>query len=404
MPSFRMLRPFAFSVALCLAAGLAHGAPSHIYLTYSGAPETSIDINIILPSQVDSVTVHYDTAGHGDDAAAYGSTVEATYVQSAMELSDRRSLYVAALQDLKPGTEYHFLVTEKKYGPSTPRAFRTLPGGTAPLRFVNGGDMGTEEFVVPLLALAGKTNPDFAVIGGDIAYVNGLLGGFATWDKWLEQWDACMVTTDGRMIPIVTAIGNHETNRYVTADPNLNAPWYSSLFGRQGEHVYYTRHFGDNLVLFSLDSGHLVPHGGAQTAWLEAEMKANQGVKYKFAAYHVPLYPAHRPYDGEASAEGRTNWGPLFDTYGLTVGMEHHDHVLKRTKPLIGGKVADRGTVFIGDGCFGRAPREIDPQPRWYNEVEGSVAHFWLVDVSDAGLAFKAIDSEGVTRDEFSLP
>ena len=83
--------------------------------------------------------------------------------------------------------------------------------------------------------------------------------------------------------------------------------------------------------------------------------------------------------------------------------MEHHDHVLKRTKPLKGGKVAEAGTVFIGDGCFGRGAREIDPEPRWYNEIEGSIPHFWVVDVADSGLDFRAIDHEGGTRDQFSL-
>tara|TARA_R110001592_G_scaffold24159_1_gene93702 strand:- start:653 stop:1867 length:1215 start_codon:yes stop_codon:yes gene_type:complete len=383
---------------------IAHAAPSHIFLTYSGAPESSVDINIILPRQVDGVFVYYDTADQGDVTEKYTFIVKAHYIPTPMELSDGRVMYVARITDLKPGTDYSFLVDEKKYGASSLRKFRTLPGCTAPLRFVNGGDMGVADYIEPLLTLAAKTDPDFAVIGGDIAYVNGLLGGYANWDSWLKNWDDMMVTTDGRMIPIVTAIGNHETNRYATGDLALNAPWYSSLFGRQGEHVYYSRHFGDNLILFSLDSGHTVPHDGAQAEWLAGEMKANAAVKYKFAAYHIPLYPAHRAYEGSGSAAGRAAWGGLFDEYGLTVGLEHHDHVLKRTKPLRGGEVVEQGTVFIGDGCFGRGAREIDPQPRWYNAVEGSIPHFWVVNVRDSGLSFKAIDFEGITRDEFTLP
>jgi len=398
------LRSLALATMVCMVAGLAHGAPRHIYLTYSGAPETSIDINIVFPrGQAKSMTLHYDVVPRGDDPSAYAHTAEAVYHPTTMELSDRRSMYVVALTDLKPGTDYHFLVTEES-GNSTPRKFRTLPGGTAPLRFVNGGDMSADESMAPLLALAAKNDPDFVVIGGDIAYVNGLLGGYAQWDQWLDNWDQAMVTSDGRMVPMVTAIGNHETNRYPTEDHNLRAPWYMSFFGRQGDNIYYTRHFGDNLVLFLLDTGHLVPHDGAQKAWLESEMKKNQGVKYKFAAYHVPLYPAHRPFDGGGSVAGRTHWGPIFDQYGLTVGLEHHDHVLKRTKPLKGGEIDEQGTVYIGDGCFGRSARTIDPEPRWYNHLEGSVVHFWVVDVTDEGLAFKAIDDQGNTRDEFTLP
>jgi len=118
----------------------------------------------------------------------------------------------------------------------------------------------------------------------------------------------------------------------------------------------------------------------------------------------VPLYPTHRPYDGDRSKDGRTYWGPLFDKYGLTVGFEHHDHVFKRSKPLKNNQVVDRGTVYVGDGTFGVDPRKVDPTPRWYNEKEGSIAHFWVVDVRPEGLSLKAIDEDGATVDAFTLP
>jgi len=386
-----------------LACALSGAEPLHVYLTYSDAPETSIDINIILPRDSEAVEVHFDTAPHAEPGE-YANHVPAQYVQTPMELSDRRTLYVVALKELTPGTVYHFMTTDEQTGASTPRSFRTLPGGNAPIRFVNGGDMGVDGAVLPLLGLAGKQDPDFGLIGGDIAYVNGLLGGFATWDQWLKNWGELMVTTDGRMIPIVAAIGNHETNRYNTEDTDLRAPWYTSLFGRQGDDIFYSRKFGDNIAFFLMDSGHLRQHGGAQTEWLAAELEKYKDVKYKFAAYHIPLYPAHRPYDGEGSALGRVHWGPLFDQYALTVGFEHHDHVMKRTKPLRNGQVVEQGTIFVGDGCFGRGPRTIDAEPRWYNQVESATAHFWVVDVADDKISLKAIDPEGTVLDELTLP
>ena len=377
--------------------------PKHIYLTYSDAPETTIDINVILDEREGDVDVHYDTKPHEGNVEDYAHHVTATYMPTLMEISDRRALYVATLTGLAPGTEYYFTAGEKEHGMSRERKFRTLPGGDEPLRFVTGGDMGVEEFAVPLLTLAGKENPDFGIIGGDLAYVNGLLGWYGIWDQWLKNWDEHMVTTDGRMIPIVTAIGNHETNRYESPRQDLRSPWYMGLFGRQGDNVYYSRMFGDSMVLFALDSGHLVTHE-EQVPWLEREMAKHQDVKYKFAVYHVPLYPAHRDYEGYGSQMGRQHWLPVFDHYGLTVGMENHDHVFKRTKPLKTNEVVEKGTVFIGDGCFGREPRTIDPQPRWYNEKEASEAHFWVVDVAKEGLDLKAIDDQGNEIDAFGLP
>lgn len=399
---WRNLLRVAFVQAVVCGAAIAE--PLHVYLTYSGAPETSIDINIQTQDKVPAVDVYYDTVPRGGDPKAYGSHVTATYIQTTMELSDRRALYVAAIKDLKPGTEYYFVAGEGKYGLTKERKFRTLPGGEAPFRFVDGGDMGPDGLVIPLLTLAGKQDPDFGVIGGDIAYVNGLLGGFATWDKWLNNWDQLMVTTDGRMVPIMTAIGNHEVNRYTSTDFSLRSPWYTGLFGRQGENIFHSKKIGDNAVFFLLDSGHLEPHGGRQAEWLKQELEKYRGVKYKLAVYHVPLYPAHREFDGTGSKEGRAHWAPLFDEYRLTLAMEHHDHVFKRSKPIRNNKVDKKGTVYIGDGCFGRAPRAIDPAPRWYNAVEKSVAHFWVIDVSKKGLKLKAIDDKGATIDRFTLP
>lgn len=391
-------------LAAVAGATFAHGEPMHVYLTYSDAPETSIDINILLPAKVESVSVFYDTEARGDDPTAYTHQLQATYCQTTMELSDRRALYVATLKDLTPGTVYHFVAGETKYGMSKPRKFKTLPGGDKPFRFVNGGDMGVDGLVVPLLKLAAKEDPDFVVIGGDLAYVNGLLAGNERWDTWLRNWDENMVASDGRMIPIITAIGNHETNAYKDEDKAIRAPWYMGLFGRQGKELYYSRKVGENLVFIVLDSGHLTPHDGAQAEWLAQELEKYQRVKYKFAVYHVPLYPSHRPYDGVASQLGRTHWGPLFDKYGLTVALEHHDHTFKRTKPLKGNVVDPTGTVYVGDGCFGRDPRPIDPELRWYNHAEASKANFWVIDVSSEGLKFKAIDDQANQLDAFTLP
>jgi len=378
--------------------------PLHTYLTYSGDPATSIDINLCVKGKVPEVNVYFDTVSRNGDKERYAHHVAASYHQTILEILDGRAMYVADLKGLNPGTTYYFVAGDKKYGYTKERSFRTLPGGEAPLRFVIGGDMGISPRAEKLQKLAGKQNPDFAVIGGDIPYSNGLLAEYGDWTRWFANWDKYMSGSDGRMIPIVTAVGNHEVNRYASDNQELRSPDYLSLFGRQGNAAYYSRRFSDYVIFFVLDSGHLNPHDGAQLEWLQQEFEKYRDVKYKFAAYHVPLYPTHRPYDGENSKAGRTYWAPLFDKYGLTVGFEHHDHVFKRSKPLKNNQVVDRGTVYVGDGAFGVDPRKIDPAPRWYNEKEGSIAHFWLVDVRPEGLSLKAIDEDGAPVDAFTDP
>ncbi len=399
-----IVKRLAAIVCIALASAFATAEPMHVYLTYSAAPETSIDVNVLMPETGRTVDVHYDTKSRDGKPESYANHARADYRQHLIELSDDRAIYAAQIADLKPGTVYYFVAGDEESGFTAERKFRTLPGGDKPFRFVNGGDMGVDGAVVPLLKLAGARDPDFAVIGGDIAYANGLLGNNELWDRWLRNWDQNMVTSDGRMIPIVTAIGNHEINDYVTTDPEIAAPWYMALFGRQGANVYHSLRVGDNAAFYLIDTAHIAPHAGAQAEWLDAELNRFRDVRFNFAAYHVPLYPAHREYEGGDSVAGRTHWAPLFDKYSLTVAFEHHDHVFKRSKPLKGNQVVEHGTVYVGDGCFGRAARTVDPQPRWYNEKEAGIPHFWLVEVSRKRVELEAIDDTGKTVDKFSLP
>ncbi len=395
------------TIVVCLMAlltGAANGEPLHVYLTYSGAPESSIDINVIMPEKVAAVGVYLDTEPCHENRGRYRHTFEAVYQPTALELADERALYAAQITGLEPGTAYHFVAGDEEYGYTRELKFRTLPGGPAPFRFVAGGDMGVDNRAKAILKQAGKTDPDFAVIGGDFAYADGLIGNSGLWDAWLTNWNTWMVRTDGFQVPIVAAIGNHEVNDYEADRDELRAPWYLGLFGRQSDEVYFSRPVGDNVVFLILDSGYLNPFGDRQQTWLENELARYQDVRYKFAVYHMPLYPAFTAYDSPRKVEARELWGTLFDRYGLTIGFEHDDHVMKRSKPLKGDAIVDGGTVYVGDGAFGRESRNVDRVVRWYNEVEESVVHFWLVDVNPEGLHLRAIDRDGEAIDAFEIP
>ena len=90
------------------------------------------------------------------------------------------------------------------------------------------------------------------------------------------------------------------------------------------------------------------------------------------------------------------------DEYKIRVSFEHHDHTFKRTKPLRGNAVDPEGTVYLGDGCFGVPPREIDNADAWYLEKASGTGHFWVVDASAKGVVCNAIDKDGNTFDTWS--
>jgi hypothetical protein len=95
----------------------------------------------------------------------------------------------------------------------------------------------------------------------------------------------------------------------------------------------------------------------------------------------------------------------LFDRYELMAAFENHDHVFKRSHPIRGDRVDPTGTLYLGDGAFGRGPRVVDGprqvhlRRRWYLDRLVSRAHVWRVDVGTDGVIFAGIDEQGKVFD-----
>ena len=66
---------------------------------------------------------------------------------------------------------------------------------------------------------AARTDPSFALLGGDLAYCRGRPEGYARWQQWFADWEATMRAPDGRLIPLVAAIGNHDRSDGRGDDP-----------------------------------------------------------------------------------------------------------------------------------------------------------------------------------------
>ncbi len=382
----------ALGLGLWAITVAATAQPLHVYLTWQGDTSRTMTVNYQTAGHAPASWVYYDTRPRGGEAEAYRYQVPGGHHQIP-GLADGRWVHVVELTGLQPGKTYYFIAGDSTGGFSPERQFRTIPSGDGPLRFVTGGDMGVGELPQKLMAQAALHGPQFAAIGGDIAYANGRLENIGLWDQWLEAWERWMVTPEGLTIPMALAIGNHEVNGAYNR-PKENAPFYFGFFA-QAEESYFSRRFGANLVFLFLDTGHIAAHGGPQAAWLEAELARHRNARYTFAVYHVPLYPSHRDYEGAGSQAGRAHWAPLFDRYGLTTAFENHDHTFKRSKLLKEGKPDPDGTLYLGDGCFGRAPRTVDAELRWYLDRAESIAHFWLVDVTRRSVRYRAFDAEG---------
>jgi hypothetical protein len=409
-----LTHPLVFILVMLAACNAlaAQVRPTNVYLTYSGDPSETIVVNFNLTQQerlserdVPQPVVYYDTQSRGGDKGAYAHSATGT-----RKIWREQPMYQAhnavPITGLAPNTVYYFIAGNDAHGYTEERSFRTIPAGDEPLRFVTGGDTESTPLTEALMAQAARLDPLFAAIGGDIAYANDQLSFWGKWDAWFELYDKHMRTPAGHMIPMVAAIGNHETNDYETGDPAIKAFFYTTYFGNQqaGGKTYCAQRFGENMLLLVLDSGHVTPHGGEQSAWLAQTLARHRDVPVKFAMYHVPLYPSN-PGAQDTMRTGQIHWEPYFSAFGLTAAFENHDHRLKRTKPMRNGEAHEDGVLYIGDGCFGVSPRDVDrsAEPD-YMEFQASEGHFWLVEVSPEGVHYRAIGAQGQVLDEAASP
>jgi len=398
-----MKHRFSEVALLCLLAFFPCSSPAvprHVYLTWQRDTSTTMTVNYQTMEATDASAVHYDTQSRNGIVSEYRFSASGTRHKIA-GLEDGRTIHWVELSQLEPGRTYYFVAGDAKNGFTTERKFQTIPGGSQKLRFVVGGDMGTSPAMPILMSQAARQEPNFAVVGGDIAYAGDQLTNYTRWDVWLAGWEEQMVSPKGLTIPMVLAIGNHELRKEAQLS-GTNSLFYFGYFAQQPDRSYYSRKFGENFVIYALDSGHLSPHGPQQAAWLDAELEADLKFPFHFAVYHVPLYPTKRAYDGGGSVAGRNAWLPVFDKHQLTTAFEHHDHVFKRTKLLRNNQPDSRGTLYLGDGCWGQGARPLDNTvPRWYHEKVASIQHFWLVDVSKDRVEYRAINKDGKVFDVY---
>ncbi len=392
-------------VAIALLIGLAaslpacsrrrvHDAPPSYgkpYLTWQGDPSTTMTITYHSEAEPASVVAVYDTE-EAPEAYRYRAVGKSWQIPG---LPDGRYINSVELTGLTPGQDYYFRVGDDETF-SEQYKFRSIPDGDAPIRFAIGGDTLPTRLFRDLTRETAAQDPLFLVIGGDLCYADGRFERINRWNAWFDHWHDQGVTTDGRLIPLVMAIGNHEINRR-EGNHEERAPFFFGFFP-QGGKTYWAHQFGGNLGFIVLDTNHLVPHE-EQVPFLEQTLRDYDPLPFRAAVYHVPLYPSFRSFGDEYTVAGHTHWLPLFDAYNLSVGFENHDHTFKRTIRLKNNKAHPEGTLYVGDGNAGVPPRK--PKcGRWYMDKTARTPHFWIVDVSPTEMHLRALDRKGNVFDE----
>lgn len=382
---------FVMAVLLRGQVAAAPLDPPALYLQWQRDPTTTM-------------TIHWHTFGQARTELIYrhaGSTNWSPALGSAQPfVGTDRWVHIVELTGLKPAMVYEFAFEPD----GKIFKFRTMPKDLSqPVRFVTGGDVYHQtNWMSRMTALAAQMDPAFVLFGGDLAYAHGGTNEeqITRWFDYFTIWKQSAVTPDGRLIPMLVTIGNHEVKGSYRK-PLDNARSFYTLFSSPGPQGYQCLDFGKYLSLLLLDSDHTHTIAGEQTEWLGKQLSQRRKVPHVFPVYHTPGYPGFREDTGTQAKEVRTHWSPLFDKYGVKLAFENHDHCFKRTHPLRANKIDPKGTIYLGDGAWGVGLRKPDPtKPKWYIAKSGDIRHLYLVTLYSDARHVVAINEGGQIFDE----
>jgi acid phosphatase type 7 len=312
-------------------------------------------------------------------------------------------LHRALIDGLAPATEVRL-----RFGQEPEVRVRTLADNLSrPLRIANGGDtMHKPEWFANTTRVLAAQDPDLVVFGGDLAYENGKDGERVL--TWIRTWHEHGRTRDGRVLPFISCIGNHEVDGGNGEDPS-KAPYYFAMMPLDGV-PYRAVDVGAQVSFVLLDSDHTTRIPGAQTDWLKSVMAERASRAHVIPVYHYPAWPSVKsskgksPYEHKSSVLMRDLWLPLFEANGVRVALEHDQHSFKRTVPIRAGKADPTGITYLGDGAWGVEVRKVFPDLPMMAKTD-SRRHGWILDLhADGQIEATAIDENGAVFDQVVIP
>lgn len=402
-----MKKLLGFLLGVLFANGLFADSlttPLAIYLTWRKDPSTSMVIQWIEAETEPDQALKYQKIG---DETTYVIPTESRFLRDGLGVK----MHWVELTELEADSDYRFWWNEKE-----DYRFKTLPKDVKQgVRFAVGGDAYNRSTLFHKMnGVVAKQNPAFVILGGDIAYAHGHRNLFSgadwDWERWqdfLKAWSRDMRDQEGRLIPLVPVVGNHDIRgsfiEYLKG--NRDRPLFYDLFIFKEDMVPYRMfEVGGILSLFLLDSGHSHSIEGDQKVWLEEQLKAHQNTPFKLAVYHVPAYPGMGKFDRRTPVRLRTHWSPLFEEGGLQAAFEHHSHVYKRTVPIRNNAEDASGVVYLGDGSWGSPLRKpLDPAKHWYIAKSQAINAAFIIDVTPDECIIRAISNKGRFFDELKI-
>lgn len=356
--------------------------PRQVVLTWQNDPSTSMTITWRTDIRGDKHTLRY--AEKPDAKPRKWKTL----VAETFTFDETSAwLHTVELKNLNPGQKYYVEIDH----PQLPDkfVFQTMPNenNRREMVFLAGGDSRSRRDVRrEMNELAARQNPDFVIFDGD--FISTALSE-EQWDDWFDDWHEQMITPDGRRIPVVPSIGNHEVDGSYL-QPRENAPFYFYRFVVPEPRTWYVLKMSPDLVLVTLDSDHIFEIT-QQTQWLNNTLEEYKNSRWKLVQYHVAAWPSVRDFEGEIPKKIREHWIPVLEKHDVDFVIEAHDHAYKKTVPIRNNRQDDEnGIVYLGDGGWGAPVRDVkNPEEFWWLDEAVKIDHFWKFTLSKDGRNLK---------------
>jgi len=446
---------------LCLGvAVLASGQVSRVHLGWSrNDVYTTMTVVWHAPVLEDQYVV-YDLQSEEDvsdyewKALGSGAVVRPTTGTNGQTISTTALpgySYRVELVGLEPGTTYFFRVVDASGTATREWTLRTIALDQA-IRFAFAGD-SQRPYETPegpggqllgnptapanwpfmrdfLTQKAAGESPDFFLALGDlVARGNNP----EHWENWLDAWQANAVSPDGRMIPIVTVVGNHDLGGY----PNIDSS-YEWLLGQfampqpiPGLPCYALDFPELHLVVLAATAGHTsgtwaaaTAEANAQLDWLEDDLAAAPDARWRLVAFHYNYLGCYCACTGYPSDVYTKAWSGALQDGGADMVFMGHTHNYTRSFPVtvdvdatcgpLGLRFSlqndsENGITYITAGIWGGPTNAIvrgtscDLWP-WIAAAAGHPA-MGLVELDGTALRCTVDDtSYGAPLDSFTLP
>ena len=323
--------------------------------------------------------VLYDTVSHAGVTREYAFKAEGVKNKISTTRSTWKNCYHdVELTGLEAGTTYYF-VCGGPGGWSQEYSFRTIAEGQE-VKSVYGGDSRigspvSTEIEGPAFPGArimasdqvASEDPDFVVFVGDMV----MRGHNETqWELWLDDVAGHLVTEEGRMIPIVAVLGNHDLGYFATVkiwEDMSDYDYYRGLFALPGNELWYTLDFPNVRIIVLLAAGGVgfSPEGTPFAERIEDEVLEQVdflGEQLETATQEWVLTTQHVNITGGFGLKPGDNgwsmiyhWVPLFEEFGMPLNLAAHSHQYIRTWPI------EHLELPEGYVDFGETPEEIWP-------------------------------------------